>query len=119
MEIKRELLELMLAVAKENHPNEIVALITGRKGIGEELIFLPFESGETMAIIHTDMLPLGMKILGSFHSHPRPILEPSQADLSMFSRIGKFHIIVAYPYDKKSWRCFDRYGNEIEVKILD
>lgn len=119
MKIKRELLEMLLVASKESHPNEMVALLAGKKNVAEELVVLPFESGTTSAIIHTEMLPLGMRIVGTFHSHPSPHPVPSAADLQMFSRFGRFHIIVAYPYDEDSWKCYDRYGNEVEVEIVD
>ena len=117
--IKRELLEMLLVISKESHPNEMVALLAGKKNLAEELVVLPFESGLTSAIIHTEMLPLGMRIVGTFHSHPSPHPIPSTADLQMFSRFGRFHIIVAYPYTMESWKCYDRYGNEVEAEIVD
>jgi len=110
---------MILAVSKDNHPDEVVALMAGRKGIAEELVFLPFEGGRTSAIIHMDMLPLGMRIIGTFHSHPSPNPYPSSADLQMFSRYGRYHIIVAYPYTMDSWKCFDRNGREVEVEIVE
>jgi proteasome lid subunit RPN8/RPN11 len=119
MKIKRSLLEMLLIISKENHPHEIVALLTGRKGVAEELIILPFEGGRSSAIIHMEMLPLGMKIIGTFHSHPSPNPYPSSADLDMFSRYGKYHIIVAYPYTMDSWRCFDRAGREVRAVVVE
>jgi proteasome lid subunit RPN8/RPN11 len=119
MKIKRPLLEMLLAVSKESHPHEIVALLAGKKNVAEELIVLPFEGGMTSAIIHTEMLPLGMKVIGTFHSHPSPNPVPSRADLEMFSRFGRYHIIVAYPYTTESWRCYDRYGNPVDAEVVD
>ncbi len=110
---------MILAVAKDSYPYEIIALLAGKKNVAEELIILPFESGMTSAIIHTEMLPLGMKILGSVHSHPTPNNTPSSADIEMFSRFGRYHIIVGYPYTERSWRCYDRFGKEVNVEIVD
>jgi len=119
MKITRSLLEMILAAARDSYPHEFVALLSGKKGVINELIFLPFESGEMGAIIHTDLLPLGMKIYGTVHSHPSENARPSSEDLRMFSRFGKIHIIVSYPFNEKSWRCYDSKGNRIEIEVVD
>jgi proteasome lid subunit RPN8/RPN11 len=119
MKIRRNLLEMILAVSEESHPNEMVAMLAGKGDTAEELILLPFESGLEAAIIHTEMLPLGMKIIGTFHSHPSANAAPSTADLEMFSRFGRYHLIVPYPYKEENCKCYDRYGNEIEMEIVD
>jgi len=119
MKITRSLLEMILAAARDSYPHEFVALLSGKKGVISELIFLPFESGEMGAIIHTDLLPLGMKIYGTVHSHPSKNLSPSGEDLRMFSRFGKIHIIVGYPFNEKSWRCYDNRGNIINIEVID
>ena len=119
MKIKREVLKLALEIAKESYPNEFVALLTGRKGVIEELLFLPFDAGESSAIIHLDMLPLGYRVYGTVHSHPSPSCKPSQADLAMFSKHGVVHVIVCYPFEEGCWRFYDKYGNEIKIEIVD
>ncbi len=119
MKITRSLLEMILAAARDSYPYEFVALLTGKKGVINELIFLPSESGEMSAVIYTDMLPLGMKIYGTVHSHPSRNIEPSAEDLHLFSKYGRVHIIVGYPYDEKSWRCYDSRGNRIEIEVID
>jgi len=119
MKIRREVLEFALNVARESYPNEFIALLTGKKGIIEELVFLPFQAGERSAIIHMHMLPLGYRIYGTIHSHPSPNCSPSPQDLVMFSKHGSVHIIVCYPFDENSWACFDREGNPIEIEVVD
>lgn len=120
MRIARSLLDFILAAAKDNYPYEIIGLLTGKKDLAEEIVFLPgTQSGETSATIFMDMLPLGMKIIGSAHSHPSSVIRPSSADLRMFSRHGKYHIIVGYPFNQNNWKCFDRDGNEVHIKVVD
>jgi len=119
MRIRKEVLELALEIARESYPREFVALLTGKRGVIEELTFLPFESSESSAIIHYEMLPLGYKIYGTIHSHPTPSCKPSQADLEMFSKRGSIHIIVCYPFEWGCWKFYDRSGNEIHLEILD
>jgi|Deesub1362B_J571_1020462.scaffolds.fasta_scaffold01030_10 proteasome lid subunit RPN8/RPN11 len=120
MKIIREVIEELLAISKDNYPLEFVALLRGKKGVIEEYIFLPgTEFGHTSAIFRIDMLPLGQKIHGTFHSHPSTNNHPSQQDLSMFASNGNYHIIAAYPYDMGSWRCYDKLGNEVRIEIID
>lgn len=120
MRIARSLIDFILAAAKDNYPYEIIGLLTGKKDLAEEIVFLPgTQSGETSATIFMDMLPLGMKILGTAHSHPSSNIRPSSADMRMFSRQGKYHIIVGYPFKQKNWKCFDRKGNEVDIEVVD
>ncbi len=119
MRIRRDVIRLALEIAKESYPNEFVALLTGKKGVIEELVFLPFQAGETMAVIHMDMLPLGYRIYGTVHSHPSPNCSPSPQDIQMFMKHGTVHIIVCYPFDENCWRCYDRNGNPIDVEVID
>ena len=119
MKIRREVLRLALEIAKESYPNEFVALLTGKRGVIEELLFLPFDAGESSAIIHLEMLPLGYRIYGTVHSHPSPSCKPSRADLDMFAKHGIVHIIVCYPFDCCSCGFYENNGNEIELEIVD
>lgn len=119
MRIAKSLLDFILAAAKDSYPYEIIGLLTGKKDLAKEIIFLPgTQSGETSATIFMDMLPLGMRILGTAHSHPSSNIRPSSADLRMFSRQGKYHIIVGYPFNHKNWKCYDRKGNEISIEVV-
>ncbi len=118
MKIKKEVLLLALEIAKENYPNEFVALLSGKKDIIEEIVFLPFDSSEYSALIHMDMLPLGYKIYGTIHSHPSSNCAPSEKDLEMFERCGIIHIIVCYPFKEGCWEFYDRFGNRIHVEII-
>ncbi|WP_290595705.1 MULTISPECIES: Mov34/MPN/PAD-1 family protein [unclassified Archaeoglobus] len=119
MKISKTLLLTILEAAKSAHPDEFVALLSGSKDVIEELIFLPFVSGSVSAVIHLDMLPIGMKVFGTVHSHSSPSCRPSDEDMALFTRFGKYHIIVCYPYDERSWKCYDRSGSEIELEVVE
>ncbi|AEA46939.1 Mov34/MPN/PAD-1 family protein [Archaeoglobus veneficus] len=117
--ILRGVLKMALEAAKDMHPHEFVALLGGKGELINELVFLPFQSGSVSAIIHMDMLPIGMRVLGTIHSHPSPNATPSQEDLQMFARFGKVHIIVAYPYGEDDWKCYDRSGQPTEIEVVE
>ncbi len=120
--ISREVLETAIAAARESHPHEFIAMLgesKKRKNHIDELIFLPSISGGVSAIIHMDMLPMGMRVLGTVHSHPSPHPYPSEQDLETFSKRGRVHIIIAYPYTMDSWRAYSSSGEPVTVRVVD
>ncbi len=119
--ISREVLEMAIAAARESHPHEFVALLGGnrRKKHVSELIFLPSISGGVSAVIHMDMLPVGMSVFGTIHSHPTPNPNPSPQDLETFSKRGVLHIILAYPYTMHTWRAYRSDGSPADVEVVD
>ena len=117
--IKRELLLALIEASKSMHPREFIALLTGKRNLIEEFIMLPYESGETMAVIQTHTLPIGIRIMGSVHSHPSPNPIPSSEDLNMFASHGNVHIIIHYPYCENCWKAYNARGEEIELEVVD
>ena len=121
--VDREVLESVIYYSKKAYPNEFLAFFDGE--IKDKilyitsLIFLPGENCETGAVIHTEMIPMNTKYLGSVHSHPGPSARPSDADLRTFSRHGYFHMIVCLPYSLETFRSYDRYGQPIDYTIGD
>lgn len=90
-----------------------------KDGIITEVLIIPgTESSEQNAVIKLFMMP-NIKAVGSIHSHPGPNRNPSKADLHMFSKIGNYHIIVGYPYNKQSWTCYDKEGNITDLPVID
>lgn len=120
--IKRECLELILESAKSTYPNEFGALLrvdSERKDTIIELVLLPGTiSGDSHAIFRLHMMPIDFSIIGTVHSHPSPSARPSDADLQLFRKHGKVHIISAEPFSINSWKGYNHNGNEIEVKIV-
>ena len=121
--VDREVLESVLYYSKKSYPNEFLAFFDGE--IKDKilyitgLIFLPGETCETGAVIHTEMIPMNTKYMGSVHSHPGPSARPSDADLMTFSRHGYFHMIVCLPYSLETFRSYDRYGDHMDYTIGD
>ncbi len=117
--IRRELLLALIEASKSTHPHEFIALLTGKRNVIEEFIMLPYESGETMAVIQTNALPIGVRIMGTVHSHPSPNPAPSEEDLNMFASHGSVHVIIHYPYCTSCWRAYNARGEEIELEVVD
>jgi proteasome lid subunit RPN8/RPN11 len=120
--IKQECLDLILECAKSNYPNEFGGLLRVDQNLKNtivEIVLLPGTiSGDAHAIFQLHMLPIDFSVVGTVHSHPSPSTKPSEADLNLFSKFGKIHIISASPYNQFSWRAFDYMGNEIEIAII-
>jgi proteasome lid subunit RPN8/RPN11 len=120
--IKKHCLDLLLECAKSNYPREFGGLLRvepDAKDIISEIILLPGTiSGDAHTIFQLHMSPIDFSIVGTAHSHPSPSPYPSYADLHLFRKHGKVHIITAYPYTQHSWRAFNNNGIELEIKIL-
>jgi len=121
--IDREVLESVIYYAKKAYPNEFLAFFDGE--IKDKilyitgLIFVPGETCETGAVVHTEMVPISTKYWGSVHSHPGPSAMPSDADLMTFSKHGYFHMIVCLPYSFETFKAYDRYGESASYSVGD
>lgn len=121
--VDREVLESVIYYAKQAYPNEFLAFFDGQ--IKDKilyitsLIFVPGETCETGAVVHTELIPMNSKYFGSVHSHPGPSAMPSSADLRTFSRYGYFHMIVCLPYSLETFKSYNRYGEPLDYTIGD
>jgi proteasome lid subunit RPN8/RPN11 len=115
-------LKLILEASKSNYPREFGGLLRVDKASKDtisEIIILPGTiSGDSHAIFKLHMLPIDYSIVGTVHSHPSSFIIPSEADLDLFDRFGKIHIIVASPFNENSWKAYDYMGNELEIYII-
>ncbi|KAF5063358.1 hypothetical protein DSECCO2_295230 [anaerobic digester metagenome] len=118
--IRRELLDLLLAIAASNDPNEFVALLREENGVIEECDLVPGTvTNEDSASVLLDMMPLDPRRAGSAHSHPNGVLEPSDADLSFFPRTGRYHLIIGWPYEEGDWACFTADGGPYDLEVIE
>jgi len=120
--IKRKCLDLILECAKSSYPNEFGGLLrvdTDEKHTIIEIVILPGTvSGDSHAIFKLHMLPIDFTIVGTVHSHPSVSFHPSDADVLLFRKYGKVHIVAAYPFTDSSWQAYDHNGNELEIEII-
>jgi len=120
--IRRKCLDLIFECAKSNFPNEFGGFLRvddDIKNVISELVILPGTiSGDSHAIFKMHMMPIDFSIVGTVHSHPSPSANPSDADLHLFRKHGRIHIIAANPFNKDSWKAYDHNGKEIEIKVI-
>ena len=120
--IRRKCLDLILESSKSTYPNEFGGLLRvddEKKDTIIELVLLPGTvSGDSQAIFKLHMMPIDFSIVGTVHSHPSPSARPSGADLQLFRKHGKLHIIAALPFNEDSWKAYNRAGEEIIILIV-
>ncbi len=120
--IARNCLDLILECAKSEYPNEFGGFLrvdADEKDTITEIVILPGTiSGDSHAIFRMNMLPIDFAIVGTVHSHPSYSARPSGADLHLFQKHGKIHIISAKPFDEFSWKAYDHMGRGIDVDVI-
>jgi proteasome lid subunit RPN8/RPN11 len=116
----RDLLDAILAGAKQLYPRESFLLLRGKKNKNvisiSDLVVAPFSvHGRGFASYPTHMIPMDFSIVGTVHSHPSGNTQPSSVDLNhMFGRIL---MIVGYPFTDE--RCVAVYGSDGEKLALN
>lgn len=118
--ITRHCLDSALACARSAYPNEFGGILRADPpGTISELLLLPgTTAGRRHANFQLYMLPVGIGVAGTVHSHPSGALHPSEADVRLFSHWGRRHIIVGAPYGQGSWRVYDSNGDETTIEVV-
>lgn len=118
--IDREVFMGMKALAEDNHPNEVIVLLRGKRSGDEfhinEYLIPPFGFGSRRsASFPAHMLPMDFSILGTAHSHPSGNLSPSTMDLHSF--YGRIMMIIGPPYSIDNVAAFTKQGKPIHVEV--
>jgi len=118
--IKRSVLELMMAAARENYPNEWSGQLRARNGVIFELTMLPGTLvGRDNALVNLWMMPIDYSVVGSVHSHPSGNFSPSDEDRNFFRKFGSVHIITGRPYSMRTWQAYDDDGEPVVLEVVD
>ncbi len=119
--LSRDVFEGLLAMAREAHPLEMLALLRGRKKGDEvhveELLFAPLSThSESSVHFRLDLLPIDFTIVGLAHSHPSGVGEPSVEDMHNF--VGRVMLILTPPYmGVEDIHAFDGSGRRLVVRV--
>lgn len=118
--IQRRCLDAALACARSALPNEFGGILRADEpGTISELLLLPgTTAGRRHANFQLQMLPVDLGVSGTVHSHPSGALHPSEADLTLFRRWGRRHLILGAPYGPGSWRAYDGNGAEVHLEVV-
>lgn len=119
MKIARDTLKFILEVSRSSYPLEFAGMLQAKEDVITDVIIVPgTESGEESAVMQLFMLP-SIATVGTVHSHPAGNINPSSADLELFDKKGKYHIIAGAPYHDTSWRCYGKRGEKIRLEVVD
>ncbi|RLG57171.1 MAG: hypothetical protein DRN83_02495 [Hadesarchaea archaeon] len=117
--IDGETLRFILEASRSCHPDEFAAVLRADGEVVKEVLLLPGTiSSDESALLRLHMLPIDPTVCGTVHSHPSSSMRPSGADLILFSKFGRIHIIVSFPYDERSWKAYTHSGKEIELEVV-
>lgn len=115
MRIKKEVLKNILNLSAAT-PHEIGGLLLGNPV--DDFVIVPGKFTANSVYIYMDRLPIYPNLMGTFHSHPGSVPLPSRADLDLFGKIGKEHLIVAPPFNLNSVGAYSSKGKKSELKVV-
>lgn len=119
--IEEETLQFILGACEDSHPKEFMGLlsaeITGMGRVITNVNLVPAaKRSETSVFYSREHIPNSTNIVGSVHSHPNGVVQPSEADMNSFVA-GTTHIIVGAPYTEDSWKAFDKNGAAKDLEV--
>ncbi|MDQ1280561.1 MAG: hypothetical protein QG670_1824 [Thermoproteota archaeon] len=122
IKIRQPVIDGILEYSAACHPREAILLLKGKvkgQGIVVEEVEIPPFAVHSYESSHFPlyMLPIDFSIVGTAHSHPSSVLQPSIVDLNHF--YGRIMIITAYPYkSEQNLKVFNNNGNHIQYEII-
>ncbi len=117
--ITRKILRMILEASRDMYPREFGAILRAEEGTIVELVLVPGTvSGKRHAIFQLHTLPADFSIVGTVHSHPSGVPEPSDEDRALFNKFGGVHIITGYPYSETTWAAWTNKGARIDLRVV-
>ena len=121
--VNRSVVDSILTYAKLQHPREGILLLRGAVDNSEahvkEVVIPPLAiRGYSYSAFPLHMLPIDLSIIGTAHSHPSGVLQPSIEDLNHF--YGKIMVITTSPYESEEHLAiYDRDGKLVKYEIVE
>ena len=129
MRISRQLLDDVIAHAREDAPNECCGMIASSDGEAvavhraRNTAASPFRyemDGMEQYRIQTDIEDAGLELGAIYHSHTRSAPEPSQTDINLAFYPEALYVIVGLKGsepDVRAWRIVDGQVSEASLEI--
>jgi [CysO sulfur-carrier protein]-S-L-cysteine hydrolase len=129
MKISQQLIDEMVAHAREDLPNECCGMIGGRDGEATRVVRvenaaaspLRYEiEGREQLRIMTAIEDDGLDLGAIYHSHTRTAPEPSQTDINLALYPDALYVIVglaAAEPEVRAWRIVDGEVSEAELVV--
>ena len=123
IQIKKSLMESLLAYSKDQYPKEMLVLLRAKKRkdvlMLHQVVFAPFmDSGSNVATFNPYQVPIDSSIIGTAHSHPSGVGKPSLQDL--LHMYGSLMVIVSYPFNgTRDVSVFNQKGDLQEWELVE
>jgi [CysO sulfur-carrier protein]-S-L-cysteine hydrolase len=138
LRIARELVDQVVAHARQDHPDEACGVIAGPEGRDVPTRFVPmvnaarsptfyeFDSADLLSL-YRDMDDRGEEPVVIYHSHTATEAYPSRTDISLASEPGAHYLLVSTretgpddgPFELRSFRIMDGVVTEEAIEILE
>lgn len=120
IKLYESVLQGIQALAQDNHPNEVVVLLRGKREsenlIVTEYLIPPFGfGGRRSASFPAHMLPLDLTLIGTAHSHPSGNVNPSTGDFHNF--YGRIMMITGPPYGQQNVAIYNKKGESLKIQL--
>jgi proteasome lid subunit RPN8/RPN11 len=121
IKLYESVLEGIRALASDNHPNEVVLLLRGKRDsqnlIITEYLIPPLGFGTPWsAAFPSNLLPMDLTLIGTAHSHPSGNIKLSVDDFHNF--YGRVMMIVGPPYDQINLAIYNKKGESLNLEIV-
>jgi len=121
--LTRSVIDSVLNYSKGTYPDEAILLLTG-KNDKDRIVIDGIEvpplavHGRVFSEFPLHMLPMDFSFMGTAHSHPSGVLEPSVPDINNFH--GRLMMITAYPYETEfDLAVFNSRGNSVKYEVVE
>ena len=121
--VSRKLLAVLLENARTVYPRETILLLRGKAKKGRvritDIVIPPMAThGQRFSGFPTHMLPMDFSIIGSVHSHPSGVAQPSVGDLN--HSYGMVMMILAYPFrGEEDVGVFSQSGKKVTLTVTE
>ena len=139
MEVKEDIINLLIELSRDFYPRQYVCKLLKSDEIIDEISILSnlkknipeikppawtllsaFSYGPFLDqfAVSPDII-FEPDFIGFAISHIDESSTPTEDDKQLFSYRGDVHIIIAYPFNNRSWAAYDNNGNAIELEIIN
>ena len=121
--VSRKLLAVLLESARTVYPRETILLLRGKAKKGRaritDIVIPPLAThGHRFSGFPTHMLPMDFSIIGSVHSHPSGVAQPSVGDLN--HSYGMVMMILVYPFrGEEDVGVFSQSGKRVTLTVTE
>jgi proteasome lid subunit RPN8/RPN11 len=134
LQIRRDLVDAMVAHARRDHPDEACGVIAGQEGSDRPERFIPmtnvarsptfyqFDSMEQLRL-HKELAANGEEPVVIYHSHTATEAYPSRTDITLAQEPNAHYVLVStrHPseHELRSYRILDGVVTEEPVEVVE